>query len=190
MGGRRMDEGRRRASGGGSWALKSASGDRKHIAGSFPETGTAPGREGWTAGRRSCNVDFNPEGGGWRGKSSEWGEAAYRCSIGTHAVERSATTSDLTGCPLIVWSAEWDQGYRRQECRRPQGRIGHRAVAVRVNFGRSRSLHGPQFGVTGNIHGGGLAAGSHSLPGRSRMHSLIGGRNAAAPRHFPAFLHS
>ena len=106
-----MDEGRRRASGGGSWALKSASGDRKHIAGSFPGTGTAPGREGWTAGRRSCNVDFNPEGGGWRGKSSEWGEAAYRCSIGTHAVERSATTSDLTGCPLIVWSAEWDQGY-------------------------------------------------------------------------------
>ena len=61
---------RRLARGGGPLEVESVSGGRKHLAESFPGTGTVPGRAGWTARRRSCKVNFYPQRGGMRGKSS------------------------------------------------------------------------------------------------------------------------
>ncbi len=66
---------RRLARGGGPLEAESVSGGRKHLAESFPETGTVPGRAGWNARRRSCKVNFYPQRGGMRGKSSR-GRAA------------------------------------------------------------------------------------------------------------------
>ena len=66
---------RRLARGGGPLEAESVSGGRKHLAESFPGTGTVPGRAGWTARRRSCKENVYPQRGGMRGKSSR-GRAA------------------------------------------------------------------------------------------------------------------
>jgi hypothetical protein len=55
--------------------------DRKHIAESFPGTGTVPGRAGWTAGRRSCKTNGYPRRGGMARQKLGLGRDGDGCGV-------------------------------------------------------------------------------------------------------------
>ena len=119
-----MDERRRRTMlGGGSWEAKSASGDRKHIGGSVPGTGTAPGRAGWTAERRSCNADGNPQRGWMARQKLGVGRDEEGYGFTEAAAVKPNGSLACPGCP---------------HCGTPRAtRQGRNTL-----FGRSRNLHG------------------------------------------------